>query len=67
MLKLSVIGFVSLAMSQCSPMGSSIGTETTREVCRAWADSLILPSREDTLETAIALNQAQQDYEAACS
>ena len=41
-------------------------TETSKELCMAWGDSLVRPSRADTKDTAIAITQAYQDYEAAC-
>ena len=58
------IASIALAAAACAPIGS--GTETERERCMAWASTLILPSRADTPETAIALNEAIAIFRAAC-
>jgi hypothetical protein len=56
----------SLVVIGCDQTTSSIGTETAQEICRAWEGGLFLPSRQDTLETAVGLNQQIQDHKAVC-
>lgn len=62
-LTLFVIGCALL--SGCSQ--HSLGIETSREICLAWEDSLFLPSRQDTHETAVGLNQQEAIQAAACA
>ena len=51
-----------MGCSQTTPYA----TETEAALCDVWADTLILPSRADTVETARALNRAVQMHEAVC-
>lgn len=41
-------------------------SETERALCDEWGKTLILPSRQDTIETARALNQAQAVHREIC-
>ena len=59
-----VLAWTVLAGSSC--VRTSSGTETERERCMAWASTLILPSRSDTAETAVALNEQTAIFRAAC-
>lgn len=61
-----VFGLASIvfAIAACGPRISA--TETERARCEAWASTLILPSRADTEETAIALNSQIAIFRAAC-
>jgi hypothetical protein len=61
-LLLSVTACVTLA--GCQPTTSNTATE--RAICQAWEDTLILPSRQDTRETAVALNDQVRVQAAAC-
>lgn len=61
---LTLFVIVSITLSGCAPMTSGIETEAA--ICEAWADSLFLPSRADTEETAAGLNQQYQVQKAAC-
>jgi hypothetical protein len=53
-----------LLAAGCGPATSSTATE--REVCIAWRDSLIRPSRSDTAGTQAALTSAYWVQAAAC-
>lgn len=55
------------ALAGCEQKPSVIATETLREACIAWAESLFLPSRGDTHETAVALTQQQVDFKSVCA
>ena len=56
-----------LAMLMGCSQTTPYATETEAALCDVWADTLILPSRADTEETARALNRAVQMHEAVCS
>ena len=62
----SVFAIASIALVLAGCVWTSSGTETERERCMAWASTLILPSRDDTPETAVALNEAIAIFRAAC-
>lgn len=53
-----------LLAASCAPPTSSTATE--REICIAWRDSLIRPSRADTEDTQAALTSAYWVQGAAC-
>lgn len=53
-----------LLLAACGPATSSTATE--REICIAWRDSLIRPSRADTEDTQAALTSAYWVQAAAC-
>ena len=59
------VAALAMLMASCTTI-SSTGTETQAALCDVWADTLILPSRADTEETARALNRAVQMHEAVC-
>ena len=63
-LRLTLCASVLMMLSACQTM--TYGSETEQAMCDAWGDSLFLPSRADTLETARGLNDAVAVYEAAC-
>lgn len=62
----AVCAIASIAFAIAGCVRTSSGTETERERCRAWQSTLILPSRADTPETALALNEAIAIFRAAC-
>lgn len=62
----SVFAIVSIAFATAACDRPSSGTETERERCMAWASTLILPSRSDTAETAVALTAQIAIFRAAC-
>lgn len=55
---------MTLLAAGCGPATSSTATE--RELCIAWRDSLIRPSRSDTAGTQAALTSAYWVQAAAC-
>lgn len=56
--------YMMLLLAGCGPATSSTATE--REICIAWRDSLIRPSRADTDDTQAALTSAFWVQAAAC-
>ena len=62
-----LIFVAALAMLMSCTQATTSTTETEAALCDVWADTLILPSRADTEETALALNRAVQMHEAVCS
>lgn len=55
---------LALAVSGCAMKTS--GGVTERALCEAWQSTLFLPSRSDTHETAIMLNDQYRVHSAAC-
>jgi len=53
-----------MVLAGCAPAPSSTATE--REICLAWRDSLFLPSRSDTTDTAHGLMRQRDMGVAAC-
>jgi hypothetical protein len=46
---------------------TTLNIETSKALCQAWGDTLFLPSRADTAETARGLTQQRKTQSAACS
>lgn len=46
---------------------TTLNIETSKALCQAWEDTLFLPSRADTPETARGLTQQRKTQRAACS
>ena len=65
-MKTPLIFAAALAMLMGCQTATPYATETEAALCDVWADTLILPSRADTEETARALNRAVTVHEAAC-
>lgn len=55
---------VMLMLASCAPPTST--TETEREICLGWYDSLFLPSRQDTPATAELLTRQHWQQVAYC-
>jgi hypothetical protein len=55
---------LSMTLTGCARMNSASATEEA--LCEAWEGTLFLPSRADTQETAIKLNDQYRIQEAAC-
>ena len=53
-----------LLLSGC--LTTSMSTATSRAICDAWEDTLFLPSRADTEETAQGLTDAGAIQKVAC-
>lgn len=53
-----------LALASCAPPTSD--TATSRELCRQWRQTLFLPSRTDSKDTAVGLTQAERVHESQC-
>ena len=64
-LALTAFAIASAMLSACSPATSLTATNTA--ICDAWADTLFLPSRQDTQETAVGLARAERVHAAACA
>ena len=58
-----IVGLLVLSGCETPPISN---TATSDAICDVWADTLILPSRKDTLETAQALNHAVNTHERVC-
>ena len=65
-MKTLLIFAAALAMLTGCSQTTPYATETEAALCDVWGDTLILPSRADTEETARALNRAVQMHEAVC-
>ena len=65
-MKTLLISAAALAMLMGCSQTTPYATETEAALCDVWGDTLILPSRDDTAETARALNRAAQMHEAVC-
>lgn len=53
-----------VVVAGCTPM--TVATETERELCVAWRDSLPTRSREDTEQTQVEIGVAYDVQAAAC-
>jgi len=58
------VGCLVLLLSGC--FTTSMSTETSKAICDAWEDTLFLPSRADTEETAQGLSNQPVIHKAAC-
>ena len=65
MLVKSATVFALLSQSACQV--TTLNTETTKALCNSWYDSLFLPSRSDTHQTAVMLTEQAKIQAAACN
>lgn len=52
------------ALTACAP--PTVSTAISRQICAEWGASLILPSRQDTPETAEGLWMERRIYQSQC-